>query len=435
MEEILSQAKKIAEQVEVFQVSSKVTPVHFEANSLKQIQNKENVSTALRLVKGGKVGFAQANGYIEPETLAEMAAETCPFGMPAKFDFPNPKAYPKIETFDSQTEKVNVEDMVTLGEQLIKSIKQHTPDILCEASVTKGIISVNIINSQGGEAGYRKSFFKLSLEGVLIKKDEDMLFVGDSYSSCHPIFDFTPVAEEVIKQLELAKKNVSISTKQMPVIFTPRGVASSLITPLASALNGKLVFDGASPLKDKLGEQIFDKKFSLWDDSTLSYQIASYPSDDEGVPSQRTPLVDNGVVSHFLYDLHTAALANTQSTGNGSRHGGLPTPSPSSLIIGKGDTPFQDMVIDTNEGLVVELLIGAEQGNTLNGDFSGNVLLGYKVENGEITGRVKDTMVSGNVYQALKQIEAIGHEARWVEGFLLTPCLYCTGLSVATKTG
>ncbi|UCH51085.1 MAG: TldD/PmbA family protein, partial [Chloroflexota bacterium] len=314
MEEILSQAKKIAEQVEVFQVSSKVTPVHFEANLLKQIESKENVSTALRLIKGGKVGFAQANGYIEPETLTEMAAETCPFGMPAKFDFPNPKVYPKIETFDSQIENVNVEEMVTLGEQLISSIRQHTPDILCEASVTKGIISVNIINSQGGETGYSKSFFKLSLEGVLIK-DEDMLFVGDSYSSCHPIFDFTPVAEEVIKQLELAKRNVSIPTKQMPVIFTPHGVASSLLAPLVSAFNGKLVFDGASPLKGKSGQQVFDKKFSLWDDATLSYQIASYPSDDEGVPSQRTPLVDNGVVSNFFYDLQTAALANTQSTG------------------------------------------------------------------------------------------------------------------------
>ncbi|MBN2462193.1 MAG: TldD/PmbA family protein, partial [Dehalococcoidia bacterium] len=138
---------------------------------------------------------------------------------------------------------------------------------------------------------------------------------------------------------------------------------------------------------------------------------------------------------HFFYDLHTAALANTTSTGNGNRHGGLPTPAPSSLVIGSGDTSFEDMVRDIKEGLVVEFLIGAEQGNVLNGDFSGNVLLGYKVDGGEITGRVKDTMVYGNVYQVLKQIEAIGQESRWVEGFLLTPCLYCTSLSVATKTG
>ena len=91
------------------------------------------------------------------------------------------------------------------------------------------------------------------------------------------------------------------------------------------------------------------------------------------------------------------------------------------------------MVANIKLGLVVEQLMGAGQGNVLNGDFSGNVLLGYKIENGRITGRVKDTMVSGNVYQTLKQIEALGNDARWVEGFLKTPSIYCANLSVATK--
>ena len=91
------------------------------------------------------------------------------------------------------------------------------------------------------------------------------------------------------------------------------------------------------------------------------------------------------------------------------------------------------MVSDIKEGLVIEYLMGAEQGNILGGDFSGNVLLGYKVESGKIVGRVKDTMVSGNVYQVLKQIMAIGSEARWVGSLLKTPHLYLPGLSVATK--
>ncbi|MCK4863565.1 MAG: TldD/PmbA family protein, partial [Dehalococcoidales bacterium] len=77
--------------------------------------------------------------------------------------------------------------------------------------------------------------------------------------------------------------------------------------------------------------------------------------------------------------------------------------------------------------------MGAEQGNILGGDFSGNVLLGYKVENGKIVGRVKDTMVSGNIYKMLKDIAAIGSEARWISGFLQTPPLYCKGISVSSK--
>ena len=91
------------------------------------------------------------------------------------------------------------------------------------------------------------------------------------------------------------------------------------------------------------------------------------------------------------------------------------------------------MVQDIKQGLVIEQLMGAEQGNILGGDFSGNVLLGYKVESGKIVGRVKDTMVSGNIYQVLKQIIAIGSEARWVGGFLQSPHLYCPTLSVASK--
>jgi len=200
------------------------------------------------------------------------------------------------------------------------------------------------------------------------------------------------------------------------------------------AFNGKTVLQGASPIGNRLGELVFDKKLSLWDDPTIAYRPGSRPGDDEGVPSQCTPLIEQGKVANFLYDLQTAALAHTQSTGNGRRGGsGLPTPSPSAFVIGSGDTTFEEMVRDMKEGLVIEQLMGAAQGNILGGDFSGNVLLGYKVESGKIVGRVKDTMVSGNVYQVLKQITAIGSEARWVGSFLKTPHLYCPSLSVASK--
>ena len=91
------------------------------------------------------------------------------------------------------------------------------------------------------------------------------------------------------------------------------------------------------------------------------------------------------------------------------------------------------MLADIKEGLVIEYMMGAGQGNILVGDFSGNVLLGYKVKNGKIIGRVKDTMVSGNVYQVLKEITAIGNDARWVGSFLNSPSIYCPSLSVAVK--
>jgi PmbA protein len=152
------------------------------------------------------------------------------------------------------------------------------------------------------------------------------------------------------------------------------------------------------------------------------------------VPSQVNTLVEKGVVKGFLYDLQTAGLAGKKSTSSGSRgRGGLPSPSPSAFVITPGDTTFADMLKDIKEGLVIEQLMGAEMGNILGGDFSGNVLLGYKIENGKIVGRVKDTIISGNVYQILKDIGALGSEGKWVGGYLYTPPLYCKGLSVSSK--
>ncbi|UCC91165.1 MAG: TldD/PmbA family protein [Dehalococcoidia bacterium] len=414
-------------------VSSEETPVQFEANRLKHIQSKQSSYVALRIIRGGKIGYATATELGDSQNLVNAAVETAQFGMIAKFELPSLSVYPEIEVFDPKVESVSTEEMINLGEELIATVRGHTPDIVCEAGVSKAIISIHIINSRGGQANYKQSIFSLGVAGHLIR-DTDMLFVGESESSCHPLTETKAIAGEVLRQLELAKNRASIPSKPLPVVFTPRGLASALILPLMVAFNGKTVLKGASPIGNRLGQPVFDDKLWLWDDPTLAYRPESRPCDDEGIPSQRTPLIQQGAITNFLYDLQTAALAHTQSTGNGSRnYGGLPAPSPSAFIIKPGNTTFDEMVTDIKEGLVIEQLMGAGQGNILGGDFSGNVLLGYKVESGRIVGRVKDTMVSGNVYQLLKQITAIGSDARWVGGSINTPSLYCPTLSVASK--
>ena len=121
-----------------------------------------------------------------------------------------------------------------------------------------------------------------------------MLFVGDSASSCQPVLEPSAVADNVLQQLELARNQAPVPTRSMPVIFTPNGVASALVMPLMAAFNGKTVLEGASPLGQRLGEKVFDDKFQLWDDPLVAFQPSSRPCDDEGVPSQRTPLIEIG---------------------------------------------------------------------------------------------------------------------------------------------
>ena len=432
MEDILARASKVAQEAEVFKVTSEETLVRFEANRLKQLQTSQSTNLALRIVKDGRTGYATTTGEGDAEKLVHDAVETAEFGTEAKFHLPGSRKFPQVAIYDPAVDSVSVQDMIGLGEAMVAAVTRHTPGIMCEAGAGRGVVSVRIVNSRGGQAEYRKSFFSLDIEGNLVE-GTDMLFVGESDSSCHPLADTEKVTGLVLRQLDLAKKRVKSPGGKLPVVFTADGFAA-LLLPLISAFNGKTVLEGASPVGGKLGKTVFDKQFSLYDDPTISYRPGSRPCDDEGVPSQRTALIEKGVVKNFYYDLQTAARAGKKSTGNGGRgRGGLPGPATSALVITPSQTTFDEMVADIKEGLVIEQLMGAEQGNILGGDFSGNILLGYRVENGRITGRVKDTMVSGNVYKILKEIAAIGSEAKWVGGFLQTPPFYLTGLSVSSK--
>ena len=433
MEDLLEQAKKVAEESEVFSISHVETDAVFEANRLKHVQSRETSGRALRIIKDGRIGFAASNKSNGAKELVDIALEVAPFGAEARFEFPSPGTYPGVEVYDPDIEAVTGEAMVELGQSLIDRVRQHSPELVCESSVSRGVVSIEILNSRGGRVCYKKSVFGFGLEGVLIR-GTDMLFVGDADSSCHPLSDVSGVVAATIEQLERAKEVAAAPVGQLPVIFTPLGVAAALMAPLAMAINGKTVLQGASPLGDRLGEQVLDRRISIWDDATIDYRPGSRSCDGEGVPSQRTPIIENGVVTNFLYDLQTAALAGTRSTGSGARGlATLPSPSPSTVVVENGDVSFNDMIADVKEGLVVEQLLGATQGNILGGDFSGNILLGYAVKNGDIVGRVKDTMVSGNVYEALKEVAAIGREGKWVGGRARIPHVYCPRLSVSRK--
>jgi len=432
MEELLALARKVSEASEVYVVSSEETPVRFEANRLKSVQSRESVVVALRLIKNGRTGYAVSTGLDNRQGLLKSSVDTAEFGIEAKFEFPGFQKYPAVRVHDKVVLSVPIEDMIKLGELMIERVRRHNPDILCSGSVVKSLYRVKIMNSSGGKADYELTSFGVGLEGTLVR-GTDMLFVGDYESSCHPI-DIESVVATVKRQLEWAKNQAEIETKTMPVIFTSDGVASTLLAPLMSAFNGKTVLQGASPLCGRVGEVVFDKKLTLYDDTTIPYRPGSRPCDDEGVPSQKTPLVLGGKVMGFLYDLQTAALAKTKSTGNGERgRGSLPQPSPGAFIISEGKTSLAEMIRDIKEGILIENVMGAEMGNILCGDFSGNVLLGYRIEKGEIAGRVKDTMVFGNVYELLKDIAGIGSDGKWVASSLFTPSIYCPKLSVATK--
>ncbi len=430
---LLDLARHQAQEAEVYAVSSVETPVSFEANHLKSITTRDSWGLALRVIKNGRLGFAAGSGITALDDLVATAVETSQFGATAEFHMPGSAPTPEVAVVDHAVETVATDAMVAAGRGAIERVLAHTPGILCDASLRRRVSSVVILNTAGLRVGHAATGFSARISGTLVR-GTDMLFVGDSKASCRLDLDLGDIIGETLHQLDLAKENAEAPHGRLPVVFTPGGFIQCFLHPLSMGLNGKTVLQGTSPLGQRLGQQVFDPAFTLVDDPTLPYRSGSRPFDDEGIPSRRLPLIDAGRVNAFVYDLQTAARAGTQSTGHGERAlTSQPSPDLSVLTVAPGTATFDQMVAGIDDGLVVDELIGSDQGNTLGGDFGGNVLLGYRIQHGRITGRVKDVMVAGNVYELLKQIRAIGSEAKWVGGGVHVPPIAIDGVSVSSK--
>jgi PmbA protein len=389
---------------------------------------------AVRVIVEGRIGFASSTRPGDVEDVARAAVETAPFGPEAHLDFPANGVAPEVNVFDAATEALSVDSMIETGQALVDAARGVEPELLCDASVRRAVATATIANSNGGHFTYRGTSFMAWLHGTLVR-GTDMLFVGDGDASCGTSLALDTIKASVERQLEHSRKTAEVRTAEMPVVFTPIGVAGALAMPLTVAFSGRAAHQGQSPLVGCLGKEMYDTRLSVIDDPLLAGRIASRPFDDEGVASRAVPLIDSGVVRSFMYDLQTAGLAKAASTGAAQRSlASQPAISTSNLVIEARDTMFEEMVRGIDEGLVVEELMGAGQGNVMGGDFSGNVLLGYKIEGGEIVGRVKDAIVSGNVHEALKRIVAIGSESRWVGGTMFTPPIWFERLTVSAKS-
>ena len=432
-ERILETALRSVGDAEVFYVAASSVPVRFEANAVKGVDANDSAGAALRVIKDGRVGFSSSSNLADPQALVDAALETAPFGAEAKFAFPSAQPCPEVRSYDPSAGETTLEEMVALGERVVAEIRAYSSDVQVEGGVGKSDSVVAVVNSEGGGAAYRRSRFQIGFEGTVIR-GEDMLFTMESASAVVALSDPSPIAASVVRQLEWAQETAVAETKTMPVILMPTAVRSIILAPLLAGLNGRSVLRGTSPLVGRLGERIVDERFTLVNDPAAAGAPNARPVDDEGVASRRFPLVDRGAASAFFYDLQTAGMAGAESTGSGERGlGSLPEPGTSVLLVEEGDAALDDLIDGIDEGLIVERLLGAGQGNLLGGDFNANVLLGYKVERGKVAGRVKNTMVSGNVYAALSDLVAVGSEGRWVGGGLYAPPIAVGGLAVAAK--
>ena len=428
-EKILDLALKDSDSAEVIYEEGESRSISFENNKLKSVYTKSIRGIGLRVIKDGKIGFSSTTDFRNPQQLVINALESANFGQEAKFEFQTKSQLKETKLFDENVVNYPIDKGIQLGNEAIEKILSVNPDYECGVSIGKGVGKSRLLNSKGLDTSTRSTSFGTSMD-ILFVKEKGLLWVGEGESSARVDDDLDKLTTKMLYDLKLAEKEVDISTAAYPVVFTSKAIGN-LLSTFESGCNGKLVQKGVSPLTGKLGEKIIDERISIYDDPTIDYADGSYDCDDEGVPAQRTPMFEAGVLKNYIFDLQTAGIMNTKSTGNGTRSfSSQPSPGNSNVIVEPGDMKFEDMIKDMKRGILVDQVLGGGQSNVLAGEFSVNIDLGYLVENGEIVGRVKDCMVAGNVFDVFNNIIALGDKSDW-HGSLRVPPFYFKSINLA----
>jgi PmbA protein len=420
------------------------TSVAFEWGRLKAAGATEEAGANLRVRHHGRVGVAGTTAAdVAPDDLVTRALASAELGEEIDLGFPasppSGSPLPSISTFFNRAAGASLDALIAMGRSLLERLEREGCQV--NVAIDRETAQVRVANTSGGAAEYASSGVAISVDVWRIAGD-DVLAVGDSAETADFPGDdvLAALVASVNTRLDRALRIVAPPEGALPVVFTTSGL-SPLMLPVTQALSGKAVLQGISPLGGKVGERAFDARFSLADDPLRAGRPSSRPIDDECVASRRTALVERGIVRGFIYDLETAARARTQSTGNGERGiFGKPVPGYTNLVLGVGG-PVSGraesalgggLLKDIRDGLLVDELIGVGQGNVIGGAFSHPVALAYRVERGEITGRVKDAAVAGNAYELWNRVGAFGNDARWAGSRWASSVLF-EGVSVARR--
>lgn len=427
--DIIKQLKSQTEQYEVMQVINEETSVLYEANKLKTSKVAETSGTAVRVMSKGRLGFAATTDTSATDKLVSNALESASYGEEVPLHFPSLQPAKDVQIFDPVINDLPIPRLVQIGKEMLDLVLTAEPDVQCNVSLKRSLQSARIRNQTGLDISFKRSPLELVVEIDRVQGD-DVLIMFDVLGTTIWEDDYLSFVRKLVEKIKLANKILPTKGGNMPVLFSPFG-SLALAIPLGMGLNGKNVYKGTSPLIGKVGEQIFDSKISLLDDGTIHGKVSSAPYDDEGVPHQRSMLVEKGQLKGFIYDLKTAAQFGVESTGNAVRSlFNLPQPDQTNFILQPGDTPLKDIMSDIDEGILVEGLLGLGQGNVISGAFSNPLSLAFKIEKGEITGRVKNLSIAGNVYTLLKNVSAVSREAEWVYGSFYAPYVLIPEMNV-----
>ena len=397
------------------------TSILMKDGNVDEINTGISLGARIRVLKNGAWGFAYTTDLSNLNEITDTAIQL------------SNSLTGDVELSESDVIKDKVEVDVKIP---FKDISiEEKKEILKQANDAATIDKVNsttvgysdseinelFMNSEGSEIQTKTSKVRMALNASAT--DGEIIQFG--HGSLGGVKGFEAVADEDIDKFgrEIGEKAVRLldakpaPSGKFPVITDPLLTGVLIHEALGHAVEGDLILQNDSILKDKLGEMIASDIVNIFDDASKKDGFGYYPYDVEGVKTKPNQLVKDGKLISLLNSRETASKLGMTSSGNArSIIADKPIVRMSNTYLQPGDNTFDELIEDIPDGIYLKGSRGG-QVDTGKGIFQFNAGEGYLIKNGEITTPIRDVSLSGNILETLKNIDAIGNDFELSVGF------------------
>lgn len=411
------------EGIEAFVTHEREFTVKAYEGQVENLSSAEPRGAGVRVLREGRVGFAYTTDLTDAGLTTAVAqarsnsqhstADDAVALAQAWMDEPTDVVGLLDASQDTRTPQEKVEFALAL-EAATAKLDQRIRTVE-EALYSDSDTEIAIATSNGIRGSYRRT--DAWCYSVAIAEENEDTQIGFEFDLARGLGELDPerVAREAVQAAVEILGARKIPSQRMPVVFEPY-VAGQFLGVIGSALTGEAVQKGRSLFAGKLETAVATTKLTLIDDGRRSGAPGASPWDAEGTPTQRTPVIESGVLKSFLYDVTSARRDRRGSTGNASRAGfkSGPGPSPSNMYIEPTGGSRADVLRDAGTAFLVSDFHGVHSGaNAVSGDFSVGAT-GHLLANGEKGQPVKEVTIALPMLDILRGITAVADDLRWL---------------------
>ncbi len=385
-----------------------------------------SMGLGVRVIAGERTGYAYSDDLSPERILKAARVAACIAAGPAKVEKTPLEEGSRRNLYPVLTAPTDMAlaDRVALVQRADRAARAYDPRIFqVQAAYVDNLRQVMVANSDGVLNFDRQPMARLSVR-ALAREGAAPPQMGHAGGGGRVSLDFflnekTPehFAEEAARQAIVQLTAVDAPAGEMTVVLGNGWPGVLLHEAVGHGLEADFNRKGTSAFTGRVGQKVASELVTVVDDGTILNRRGSLNMDDEGTPTQRNVLIENGVLRGYLQDRLSSRIMGSAQTGSGRREGyqHIPMPRMTNTFMLAGDSAPSDIIRSVPRGLYC-VNFGGGQVDITNGNFVFSASESYLIEDGQVTRPVRNATLIGNGPEALKYVSMVGHDLALDEG-------------------